>query len=77
VVGPETRVERMTLDGHRAVWIAGAPHEVFYRGPNGQILPGSVRLAANVLLVERGRRLIRLEGAFGRRTAIAIARSLR
>jgi hypothetical protein len=77
VVGPGTRVERIVLDGHRAVWIAGAPHEAFYHAPNGQIRPGTVRLAANVLLLNRGKRLVRLEGRFGRHTGIAIARSLR
>ncbi len=77
VVGPGTRVERLLVGGHRAAWIAGAPHEFFYLGPGGRPRAATVRLAANVLLLERGRRLIRLEGAFGRRAAIAIARSLR
>jgi hypothetical protein len=77
LVGPKTRVDRLTVGGHPAVWISGAPHKVFYRAPGGRIRTGTVRLAANVLLLERGRRLVRLEGAFGKRTAIAIASSLR
>ena len=76
VVGPRTRVERLTIQGERAVWISGAPHEVFYRRPGGGIRTDTVRLAANVLLLERGRRLIRLEGSLGLRNAIRIARSL-
>jgi hypothetical protein len=77
LVGPKTRLDRLTVGGEPAVWISGAPHQVFYRGPGGRIRAGTVRLAANVLLLERGRLLIRLEGAFGKQTAIAIARSLR
>jgi hypothetical protein len=77
VVGPGTRLDRLTVAGDPAVWIAGAPHEVFYRGPNGAIRPTTIRLAGNVLLLQRGGRLIRLEGAFGLQTAGRIARSLR
>jgi hypothetical protein len=77
VVGPGTRLEHLTIGGEPAVWIAGAPHEFFYRGPNGGIRAATVRLAGNVLLIQRGRRLIRLEGAFGRQAALRIARSLR
>jgi hypothetical protein len=77
VVGPGTRLQQLTLRGDPAVWIAGAPHEVFYHGPAGGIRTATIRLAGNVLLVERGRRLIRLEGAFGLHAAVRIARSLR
>jgi hypothetical protein len=77
LVGPKTHLDRLTVGRYAAVWISGAPHEVFYRDPSGRIRPGTVRLAANVLLLERGRRLVRLEGVFGKQTAIAIARSLR
>jgi hypothetical protein len=77
LLGPKTRLKRLTVGGHPAVWISGAPHEVFYRSPGGRIRAGTIRLAANVLLLERGRRLVRIEGRFGQQTAIAIARSLR
>jgi hypothetical protein len=76
-VGPKTHLDRLTVGRYPAVWISGAPHEVFYRDPSGRIRPAMVRLAADVLLLERGRRLVRLEGVFGKQTAIAIARSLR
>jgi hypothetical protein len=77
-VAPEaTRVERLQAGRHRAIWIEGAPHLFFYRGPDGAMLQGSLRLAENVLLVERGRLLVRLEGRFGRERALALAASLR
>jgi hypothetical protein len=77
IASQATRTERLRVDGNRAIWVAGAPHYFFYRGPNGRFLDNSLRIAQNVLLLQRGRLLIRLEGAFDRDRAIAIARSLR
>ncbi len=77
LVGTGTTAERLRVGTDRAVWIEGAPHFFFYRGPDGRFVDGSLRLARNVLLVERGDLLIRLEGALARDRAIAIARSLR
>jgi hypothetical protein len=76
LAGPGTRIERLSIDGRPAIWIEGARHFFFYRGPKGNIVEDELRLAQNVLLLERGRVLVRLEGAFGRAKAAAIARSL-
>jgi hypothetical protein len=76
LAGPGTEIERLELDGQRAIWIEGAPHFFFYRDPDGQIIESELRLAQNVLLLERRRVLVRLEGAFDRERAIEIARSL-
>jgi hypothetical protein len=77
IVGRSTSVERLRIDGHRAIWIAGAPHYFVYRAPDGRVIEGTLRLARNVLLVERGRLLVRLEGELSKRRALAIASSLR
>ena len=77
VAGEATSIEPLKLDGHRALWIEGAPHFFFYRPPGRAFAQHELRLAANVLLLERGPLLIRLEGAFGREQAVALARSLR
>jgi hypothetical protein len=77
VGGATTTIERLSIDGNSAIWVAGAPHFFFYRTPDGQIVDDQLRLADNVLLLERGRLLIRLEGGFDRERAIEIARSLR
>jgi hypothetical protein len=77
IAGPDVQVERLRVDGDRALWIEGAPHFFFYRGPDGRMLERELRLARNVLLIERGRLLVRLEGAFSRARALEIARSLR
>ncbi|MEA2367055.1 MAG: hypothetical protein QOI32_2567 [Thermoleophilaceae bacterium] len=77
VAGQATRVERFRIDGERAVWLEGAPHYFFYRLPGRPFAEDELRIAQNVLLLERGRLLVRLEGAFGRARAVALARSLR
>jgi hypothetical protein len=77
VGGATTTIERLEVDGNRAIWVAGAPHFFFYETPDGQIVEDQLRLADNVLLLERGDLLIRLEGAFDRGRAVEIARSLR
>jgi hypothetical protein len=71
-----TAVEELTLDGERAVWIEGGSHFFFYRRPDGQTAERELRLAANVLLLERGDMLVRLEGIFGFSRAREIAGSL-
>lgn len=76
VVPQATRVERLRVDGRRAAWIAGAPHFFFYGAEAGGIAEHELEVAQNVLLVDRGPVLVRLEGAFGRREAVRIARSL-
>lgn len=77
IVGPATVAQSLTVDGGRAVWVEGAPHFFFYRAPDGRVMETELRLAQNVLLVERGEVLVRLEGAFSRERAIRLARSLR
>ena len=77
-LAPEaTRIERLRLGGERAIWIEGTPHFFFYRRPDGLSSERTLRLAANVLLLERGDTLVRLEGGFGLERALEIARSLR
>ena len=77
-IGSETtRIERLTIDGERAIWIEGAPHFFFYRAPDDAVVDRPLRLARNVLLLERGDVLVRLEADFDRERAIEIARSLR
>jgi hypothetical protein len=77
IAGQATAIERLRVGPHRAIWVAGAPHLFFYRAPGGGFREDSLRLAGNVLLVERGRVLVRLEGALSRARAVATARSLR
>jgi hypothetical protein len=77
LAGGATAIEELTLDGERAVWIEGGSHLFFYRRPDGEMSDRELRLAANVLLLERGNMLVRLEGGFGLERATQIAESLR
>jgi len=75
-VAPQaTTVERLRVDGRRAAWIAGAPHFFFY-GNGNAYSEHRLEVAQNVLLLDRGKLLVRLEGAFSRTAAERIARSL-
>jgi hypothetical protein len=76
LAGPSASLEELTVGGEPAAWIEGAEHFFFYRGPKGRILENELRLAQNVLLMQRGPLLIRLEGAFDRDRALEIAASL-
>jgi hypothetical protein len=77
LVGPNASLEELTVGGEPGAWIEGAEHFFFYRRPDGSIVEDELRLAQNVLLMQRGRILIRLEGAFDRDRALEIAASLR
>jgi hypothetical protein len=77
IAGETTSIERLRVDGRRAIWIEGSPHVFFYRPPDMDFAESRLRLADNVLLLERGNLLVRLEGAFSRERALELARSLR
>ncbi len=67
-----TSVEVVTIAGiGDAIWIAGAPHVVTF--PGGRV--ERFRLAQNVLIWSDGERTYRLEGAFERAAASALAAS--
>jgi hypothetical protein len=74
---PGTGMDRVTIDGRRALWIYGALHQYAYADRTGAIRTDSVRTAGDVLLWRHGELLIRIEGARSRQQAVAIARSAR
>ena len=71
-----TTVERLTVDGNRALWLEGGHHFVVFRTADGGIGEDVGRLAGNTLLVEQGTMLVRIEGEIDRERAIEIAESL-
>lgn len=77
LVGPSSRTEQVTVNGAQAVWIEGAPHQFFYRAPNGQFIQDTLRLAGNVLLWSQGDLLLRLEADVTKDEALRIAGSMR
>lgn len=77
MVGPDTKVDGVTVNGGGGFFIHGAPHEVLYVGSAGEAIEDTVRLAGNVLVWQSGAVTIRLEGGFTEEQALAIARSMR
>jgi hypothetical protein len=74
---PGTTMERLTIDGERALWISGELHQYAYVDKTGQIVSDSVRTAGDVLLWRHRDLLVRIEGARSKRQAAAIVRSAR
>lgn len=77
LIGPGTRLRRLTLGGAPAVWISGTPHGVIYEDRNGTIHMDTPRLSGNVLLFQRGRLVVRLEGRLPLGRMLEVARSMR
>jgi hypothetical protein len=75
-LGPDSRLEALTINGRRAFWIEGQPHRLFFLLAGDRFQQDEVRLVGNVLLWQRGEITYRLEGAASRAEALRIAASL-
>jgi hypothetical protein len=73
-LGAGARLQRLSINGARALWITGS-HGFAYGKPDGDIAFEPQRLADRTLLVEHGAVLLRIEGRISRARAEAIARS--
>ncbi len=77
-VGPGTTLEAVPLStGTAAYWLAGQPHQFFYKDSTGNIQPDTLRLAGNTLLWDTGGITYRLEAQVSREEAVRIASSFR
>ncbi|MFL5825854.1 MAG: hypothetical protein ACJ76V_04965 [Thermoleophilaceae bacterium] len=74
---PQTRIERVRVDGSPGAWIAGVPHEVAYTDADGTVRTETLRLATNTLIWQRGGVTLRLEAHVPKARALEIARSFR
>lgn len=74
--GPDTRIDRVRVDGEPGFWLAGAPHGLIYEDPSGQIVESPTRLAGPTLIWRRGDMTLRLEADIPKARALAIARSV-
>ncbi|MGN6870110.1 MAG: hypothetical protein ACTHMY_17110 [Solirubrobacteraceae bacterium] len=77
VIDPDTKVKITRVNGAQAVYLSGAPHQVLFGAPDGQIRTDRIRLAGNVLIWGHGPLVVRIEGTHTLAEALAIARSLR
>jgi hypothetical protein len=76
-VGPGARVDPISVNGRRGLWLHGQPHQYAYADKTGAMRTDTVRLAGDVLLWRSGGVLLRLEGAGSKEEALRIARSAR
>jgi hypothetical protein len=76
-VGPDTKIESLSVNGGRGLWLEGAPHLFFYRDPSGIIQTETLRLAGNTLIWEQDGVTFRLEAQVSREDALRIAASFR
>jgi hypothetical protein len=71
-----TRVENVTVDGERGLFISGDEHFVMFFDENGSITDEPTYLAGTVLLWNRGDLLLRLEGDLTKAEALELARDV-
>jgi hypothetical protein len=76
-VGPDTKIESLSVNGGRGLWLEGAPHLFFYRDASGIIQTETLRLAGNTLIWEQDGVTFRLEAQVSREDALRIAASFR
>jgi hypothetical protein len=79
MLGPDTKIEQVTVDGVPGVWLEGAPHAVFVvPSPAGRdVVSDNVRLAGNTLLWYRDGVTYRLEAQVTKERALQIAGTVR
>jgi hypothetical protein len=76
VGGTGTRVDEVTVDGERGLFITGDEHFVMFFDENGSITDEPTFLAGTVLLWNRGDLLLRLEGDLTRAEALEFAEAV-
>lgn len=77
VVAGGTRVENVTVGGEPGLFLSGEPHFFMYVSPDGTEHGEPVYLARDVLLWQRGKLTLRLEGQLTLARALELARSIR
>ncbi|HEX4931095.1 MAG TPA: hypothetical protein VFV62_10345 [Gaiellaceae bacterium] len=75
--GPGTRIDQVTVDGERGLFITGDEHFVMFFDETGEITDEPTFLAGTVLLWNRGPLLLRLEGDLTRAEALELAKSVK
>ena len=76
VGGSGTRIDQVTVDGERGLFVTGDDHFVMFVDENGAITDEHTYLAGTVLLWNRGPLLLRLEGDLTRAEALELAESV-
>lgn len=77
LIGAETRVRRLRVNGGQGVFLSKAPHELLFMNAHGNVQPDVVRLEGSVLLWQQGQLILQIERAGSLAHALELARSLR
>lgn len=75
-IGPDTGVQRLTVEGQPALWVEGATHTFTLLDKDGNPIEETTRLAANVLLWETNGVNHRLETTGDLQSSLAIVETL-
>jgi hypothetical protein len=73
VLGPDTRIEQVTVNGHPGYWISGHPHDFAFTDSNGNFYNEQLRLATNTLVFDDNGTVVRIEGDMTKAQAVQIA----
>lgn len=76
MIGPDTKLTEVRVNGGPGYWIEGSPHVFFYTDASGAFHDDNLRLATNTLVWQQGDRTIRIEGALTEAQALQIASSM-
>jgi len=76
MIGPDTTIEDVVVNGHAGYWISGNPHIFMFQDATGQPFPDTLRLATNTLIFADGGTITRIEAYTTKERAIQIAGSL-
>ena len=76
MLGPDTTLEEVTVNGHNGYWIAGKPHAFFFTDAAGNFRDETLRLATNTLIFDDNGTVVRIEGDLTKAQALEIATSL-
>jgi hypothetical protein len=77
VLNADTTLTPVAVGDVTGYWISGAPHEIVFIDPYGQVVFDSRRIVGDTLIWARGDVTYRLESGLDRAAAIALAESLR
>jgi hypothetical protein len=75
-IGPDTGVQRLSVEGQPALWVEGATHTFTLLDEDGNPVEESTRLAANVLLWETNGVIHRLETTGDLQSSLTIVETL-
>ncbi|HKW60119.1 MAG TPA: hypothetical protein VJR46_10255 [Candidatus Dormibacteraeota bacterium] len=75
-LGPDVKIEPVTVGGHSGYWISGQPHQFAFTDADGNPYFDTLRLATNTLILDDGGTVVRVEGDMTKQQAIDIGRSL-